>query len=213
MKLKKGPSGESFPRLEEGTYMSRIVQIIGLGENLRDDRFPEKGDCDKVLFTVEYPTELIDINGENKPRFQSKSENMFLTDRANLVKIIKAADPSFDVDKMGDDEEFDFNTLLSKPVMTTIGSTKSDKPKITAFTSVVKGLTVPDQISDSVLFDFYEPDLDVFNSLMDWVQKEIKSATNYEGSELQRLLGEDTGNEGGAAGADMGEDVPFSCMV
>jgi len=206
MKLKKGSSGESFPRIEDGTYLSRIVQIVGLGQHMRDDRYPDKGTCDKVLITCEYPTELIEVNGEEVPRFQSKSENMFLTEKANLVKIIKAAIPGFDIEAMGYDDEFDFNQLLGKPLMTTIGSTKTGKPKITAFTSVMKGVKCPPQMTDSVLFDFYEPDLEVFNRLMEWVQKEIQSAENYSGSELELLLGERDGD----TDTDIDEsDVPF----
>ena len=148
MKLKKGPSGEKFPRIEEGNYMSRIVQIIGLGVHMRDDRSPEKGTCEKLLITCEYPTEMIEINGEQVPRFQSKQENVFMNEKANLPKIIKAAIPSFDLDKM-DDEGFDVNELLGKGCMTVIGSTASDKPKITAFTPSMKGFDCPPQISES----------------------------------------------------------------
>jgi len=203
MKLKKGPSGEKFPRIEDGTYLSRIVQIIGLGSHERDDRYPEKGTCDKVLITCEYPTEMITINGEDLPRFQSKQENMFLTDKANLVKIIKAAIPEFDLEA---EDDFDFYTLLGKSPMTTIGSTSTGNPKIVSFTPEMKGMPCPPQISESIMFDFYEPDLDTFNGLMQWVQDLIKEADNYPGSALQELV---ENRAKASAGMEPDSEVPF----
>lgn len=209
MKLKKGPSKEKFPRIEDGNYMSRIVQLVGLGEHLKDDRSPEKGTCGKMLITVEYPTEMITINDEEKPRLQSKTENMFLTEKANLLKIIKAGIPSFNLD---DIEEFDFNELLGKPCMTVIGSTATGNPKITAFTPPMKGFEVPPQISESVMFDFDEPDLEIFNGLRGWVQDTIKAAEDYPGSILEGMIN-GTGSSPSGSGADMGDDVPFACMI
>jgi hypothetical protein len=184
MKLKKGGSGEKFPRLEEGTYPSRIVQVVGLGEHVKNDMFSEDEMCDKILITCEYPTELITIDGEEKPRFQSKEVNLIGGEKANLTKIILACDPKADLD-----DDYEMSELIGKTCLTEIGSTSGDRAKITAWSKPMKGMKVDACMSETMFFDFYEPDVDVFNQLMGWVQDKIKEANNFEGSDLQLALG------------------------
>lgn len=204
MKISKG--GNSGPRLEEGTYMARLVHVIGLGEHEQNSQYPEKGDCDKILFTVELPTETMEINGEEKVRLQSKQENMFLTEKANLVKLIKAADPKFNYEKS---DGYEMEQLVGKPLMVTIGSTSGDRAKITQFAGIMKGLAVPPQVSDSIFFDFYEPDKGEWDKMMSWVQDTIKKATNFEGSAVEAMLEGKEAPSSGPSSSDMGDDIPF----
>lgn len=200
MKIKAN-AGKDFGRLEEGSYVSRVVQIVGLGEHLRDDRYPEKGDCDKLLITCEYPTELIEIKGEMKPRFQSKQENMFLTDRSNLYKIILSVNPKFNIKEA---DEFDLNDILGQPCMTTIGTTSQGNAKITGWSPLMKGLDVPECMSELVMFDFYEPVKEEYDKLANWAKDDIKKASNYEGSEVEKLAVEE-----GSGEVTKGDSDPF----
>jgi len=57
------------------------------------------------------------------------------------------------------------------------------------------------------VFVLDEPDLEVFNSLPDWLQDKLKSNLEYQGSKLQALLSGDTAEPvPDAADADVGED-------
>lgn len=190
MKVTAGGGSKDYGRIDEGTYASRIVQVVGLGKHPRDSRYPDTGECDKVLYTVEFPTETISIDGEDKPRIQSKTENMFLNDRSNLYKLIKAADPKADLSK-----EYDLENLLGKPLMTTIGSTNTNKPKIMSHSPMVKGLPIEDQINDSVLYDFYQHDESIFDKLMDWIKDNITDAINYEGDHTPEVKDDEDDQE------------------
>lgn len=205
MKLKKGGNSD-FPRLEEGTYPSRVVQIVGLGSHLKNEMYSKTDECGKVLLTFEYPTELLEISGDKVPRFQSVTMNIIGGDRATLTKVIMACDPDT-YNNLDDDEDYELSNLLGKPCITEIGSTSGDKAKIVGFMKPMKGMKVPKLMSELVYFDFYEPDVGVYNELMEWVQKSICKALDFEGSDLERQL------NGGVAPTQVEEEedsqVPF----
>ena len=179
--------GGKVERIGECTVMGRVVSVVTLGEHQYHSKFPEKGDCDKVLLTVELPTETVEVDGKDVPRLLSKTENVFLNSKSNLYKIIQACDPTADLDS-----GYDISELVGKTCMITVGSTNTGKDKITSFAPAMKGLSVPEQVAKSVLFDFYTPDKDLFEGMMDWVKAELQDANNYVGSELEKMVTGDT---------------------
>ena len=193
----KAGGGKSVERIGEGTFMARIVSLIMLGEHQYHSQYPEKGNCDKLLITVELPTETVEVDGKELPRLLSKTENIFLNEKSNLYKIVQACDPSADVAS-----GYDLSALVGKACMITIGSTNTGKDKITLFGGMMKGMDVPAQVAPSILFDFYAPDKDTFEGMMDWQKSELQDAENYSGSELEKLVTgvEDTPDD---------DDVPF----
>jgi hypothetical protein len=48
---------------------------------------------------------------------------------------------------------------------------------------------VPPLVNPPKVFDLDEPDMDVFGSIPEWIQKKIKGNLNFQGSVLQRNLG------------------------
>lgn len=190
--------GKSVERIGEGTFMARVVSLVTLGEHQYHSKYPEKGDCDKLLITVELPSETVDVDGVDVPRLLSKTENVFLNEKSNLYKIVQACDPSTDISN-----GYDLSGLIGKECMVTIGTTSGGKDKITQWAGIMKGLTVPEQVAKSVLFDFYSPDQEIFNDMMDWVKEELQSANNFSGSELEKMVTGDTSTP------DAEEDLPF----
>lgn len=72
-----GGKKTDFGRVEDGTHMARVVQIIDLGMQQQTDwKTGEARTWDdgkpmikpEVFITFEFPTERIDIDGESKPR-------------------------------------------------------------------------------------------------------------------------------------------------
>jgi hypothetical protein len=51
----------------------------------------------------------------------------------------------------------------------------------------------PELKNPSLVWDFYEPDIEVFNNFPDWIKDKIKGAVDYSGSALEKAL------EGGVA--------------
>ncbi len=48
----------------------------------------------------------------------------------------------------------------------------------------------PALLNPSKLFDFYNPDMEVFNKLPQWLQDKMKNAVDFGGSALEEALGE-----------------------
>jgi len=201
MKISAGGSGKVDP-IGAGTVMARVLSVITLGEHQVHSQYPEKGSCDKVLLTVELPTETMKVDGEDMPRLLSQELNLYLNEKANLYKVISALDTGADLSS-----GYDLSDLVGKACMVTIGATVTGKDKIVGWTATMKGLDVPELANDSILFDFYDPNQEVYDKLMEWVKGELKDATNFSGSPLEKMLGDDT--EGSAEAEEGGEELPF----
>lgn len=190
MKFKKG-SGKKAPRIGEGTYVARLVQLIGMGEHERDDRYPEKGTCNKVLFTFELPTETIEIEGKEKPRFLSKEENLFYTEKSNLYKMMQVLDPDGSKTKNGDNP----GGVLGSECMLEVGTTAGGKDKITGLMKLMKGVPVPETDTELLYYDPDSHDANVFSKLPTWIKDRIGKSNKQNETPPPVVVG--------------GDDVPF----
>jgi hypothetical protein len=170
------PSG-NYPKAErvaEGTYPARLVQLISLGVQ-ESEWQGEKKTAAKVMLTFELPTETININGEEQPKWLSKQFNLSLHEKSSLTPVVKALDPSGQCQ--------DLTQLLGKPCMVQVGSTSTGNAKITSIVAPMKGMPVAEIYNPAkmIAFDFDEPDMDVFATFPQFIQEMIKSAINYNG--------------------------------
>jgi hypothetical protein len=147
----------------------------------------------KVFVTFELPTETIEIEGEDRPRWQSKEYN--ITNSGALIKMVKALNP--EASKISD--------IAGSPCMISIGSTESGNAKIASVSPMMKGLEVAELANDPVVFDMDNPDLEVFNKLPEFLRNKIKAAKNFEGSAIEKLLENSTAATPEPAG-DKAED-------
>ena len=167
----------SFPKAEriaEGTYPARLVQIISLGVQETEWQGQTKT-APKVMLTFELPTETININGEDQPRWISKEFNLSLHEKSSLTPVVKALDPKGECQDLTD--------LLGKPCMVQVGSTASNNAKITNIVAPMKGMPVAPIYNEAkmVAFDFDSPDLELFATFPQFMQDKIKEAVNYNG--------------------------------
>jgi hypothetical protein len=218
-----GPK-KDYGRVADDNYPARIVQCIDLGRQhvefwkdnkplyyiLDDEGKPIKGENNKstevsdipviqpkVWITFEFPTETIEIDGEDRPRWYSKEYTVSAHEKAALMALIKAANP--DAERISD--------LLGCPVMVEIGSTSSGKAKVVGTSKVPKMITVPKLGNDVAKFDLDKPDLDVYNSLPAFLKEKIKSGVDFEKTKLYTMLqGE---KEDIPFGEGEEEDAPF----
>lgn len=171
------PKGRDFGRLEDGPHLARIVSVIDLGlQEQTDWKTKEKTDPKKiVMITYETPDEMItyEKDGEEvtKPRWISKDYTLSLHEKSALTGLIKALKP--DLESL---EEF-----LNLPCMITVGSTATGNAKITNVAKPMKGAVVGELQNDTFHFDFSHPDMELFNGLLEWQQKKIKDALDYNG--------------------------------
>lgn len=167
-----------YGRIDEGTYPARVVQIIDIGLQVEDYKGEVK-EKNKVFVTFEFPTETITIDDEEKPRWLSKEFVVSFHEKSALTALINAVPKELEY----------LSDLIGEAVMVGVGTTSSGKAKVTSVAKLMKGVNIPGLQNKSVAFDFDEPDMDVFHSLPEFLQTKIKEAKNFEGSEVERLLG------------------------
>lgn len=171
----------SIPRLEEGTYLARIVQVIDLGtQEIEDFKTGKKtGERGKVHITWEFPTETVEINGEEKPRWYGRTYTLSFNEMSALYKLLNNL-KLLKVENLSE--------IINTPCMVTIGSTANGNAKIETVAGVPKGMEVPELVNNSTFFDFDDPSKEAWNSLPNFLQEEIKKSVDYPGSVVQELV-------------------------
>jgi hypothetical protein len=64
--------------------------------------------------------------------------------------------------------------------MVSIGSTNTNKPKITNVAALMKGMTVPELQNPTLFFDLDGDDTATFESLPDWMKKRIQEGVDFD---------------------------------
>lgn len=183
--------------LEPGTYPARLVQVLLLGtQPQRPYKGEEKPPKLEIMLTYELLDEFLkDENGEDiddKPRWLSETLpfNNLESELAKSTKRYFALDP--DVNHGGD-----WARLVGTPCMVTViveeGKGKNagrSFENISAVSSMrpKEAQKAPELVNAPRVFDFFDPDIEVFNALPDWLKDKIKGAVDFGGSELERLL-------------------------
>lgn len=191
------------PLLDADNYPARLVQVIDLG--VQQNFFDKEKVNHEVMLTYELTTEFcLDENDEpveDKPRWLSEvvnlinlPEGMGVSDiyndqyrgKSKMVLRSRAFDPKGKF-------EFDFSQMLGMPcAVTVVQKKKKDgtlRNDIGGVTSPMKGLQIADLINEPKCFILDEPDMEIFKSLPEWLQENIKKNLNYRGSALEKLLG------------------------
>lgn len=199
-KSKDLPSASNTKRpdpMEPGSYPARLVQLIGLGvQPQRAYKGEEKPPRLSIRTTYEFLDEFMkDEEGEDildKPRWLSE-ELPFMSLKADMAKSTKryyALDPEERADG-------DWAKLVGLPCMVTIVNETDKRPgndtvydKIAAVSAMrpKEAAKAPELVNPPLIWDFYDPDIEVFNGFPDWIKDKIKGAVDYDGSALQKAL-------------------------
>ena len=182
------------PEIEADVYPARLVQLIDLGlQPQRAYQGKEKPPANEIMFTHELvDIFMVDADGKEdlkKPRWISETLPFFgiQADMAKSTKRYLALDPT---------QEWggDLTKMLDVPCnLTLVINAKGDKRyenigNIAPMNSK-KSAACPELVNPTRVFDFDEPNLEVFNSLPDWIKKKITEALNFKGGKLEALLG------------------------
>jgi hypothetical protein len=177
---------KDYGRVEDGTYPARIVQLVMLGEQLQTDwktgeaLTTKNGDLDyrpEIWVTFEFPTERVKYEDDegvevDRPRWTSIRYTFSFGEKANFKKLINAVAPNAEV----------LDDLIGAAGIVTVGSTSGGKAKITGVTSPMKGMTIPELENEPIVYDLDEPDEEVFDSLPDFLQENIRNRRREEDS-------------------------------
>jgi len=211
---KNATGGPPIEPLEAGTYPARLLQVLDLGlQEQRPYMGEEKPPAYEINVTYELCDEFLkDEDGnddEEKPRVVSERFKLYPlnSDRAISTKRYLAIDPEVNHDS-------DWFALLGMPVNVSIvqnpgkGANAGKVYNNVESTSVMRAKDAeryPEMVNGAKTFLLDEPDMEVFDSLPDFMKKIITSNLEFEGSELQRLL-ENSPNKGEEPAPNKSED-------
>lgn len=184
--------------LETGAYPARLVQLLNLGiQPQRPFKGEEKAPVLELSVTYELLDEFMpDADGnpdEEKPRWFSETFpfHSLKADRATSTKRYIALDQNMEHDG-------DWLALLGKPCMVNLGvytvksgpNTGQERQKILSVSAMrpKEAAKAPELVNEPRIFDFYNPDMEAYDKLPDWIQKKLTEAVDFPGSALEEAL-------------------------
>jgi len=185
--------GKDFGRVEDGAYPVRVVQLLDFGNQYATDyktgeikKYDDGNEIiqHKIWINFEFPTETIEIDGENKPRWLGKEFTLSSHEKSALFSLLKAADPKGVATNNGRNPV----GLLGLPVMVTVGSTSGGKAKIASVSAVPKGMQVEALQNKEVFFDLDSDDVETFETLPDWMKKRIQEGVDFDSTKFYQAV-------------------------
>lgn len=189
-----GNGGDRPDPLEPGAYPCRLVQVITLGtQKQRPYQGQDKPPALEVMLTYEFLDEFLkDEDGndiEDKPRWLSETIPLhnLAADKAKSTKRYYALDPN-------DEHDGDWSQLLGKPCIVNVINREGQGKNAGRIYENISDISAmrpkeaakaADLVNPTKVFDFYEPDLSVYNTLPEWLQGKMKEAVDFEGSALE----------------------------
>jgi len=179
--------------IEAGVYPARLVQLIDLGlQAQKAYQGKDKAPAQEIMLTYELVDEFMkDEEGNDipdKPRWISETLPFYgmFADKAKSTQRYNAFDPK-------NEYEGDFSKAVGSAInIAVVNNSVGDK----IYDNIGNASTMrprdaqqcPDLVNPAKVFDLDNPDMEVFNSLPEWVRKKIQGNLNYAGSTLQQLL-------------------------
>lgn len=182
----KKKSGASVPPMEAGTYPAVCVCVVDLGNQY--DKFNKKY-AGKLLLTWEIPSQRVQVDGEDKPRWLSRDFTNSLHEKSGLHKLLVSwrGRPFTEAELTPDEDGFvqfsALDMLGECCLLQVIVEERDDGTKRNKITSVIglpAGMEAPKPENPLVAFDMDNWDDAIFSSLPDWVQGRIKKSTEYQ---------------------------------
>jgi hypothetical protein len=180
----KESGGKQFPIPDEGIVPGRLARVIEIGEHETG-----YGVKDQVFLHFNLPTRLIDDEDSDfhGKQFMVRTAPLrnSTSEKAALYKYRSVLKPN----------TTDYNELLGKACFLTLTHNEVEKEgntrtycNITNVSGVPEGMEVGMGDTDTFYFDFDSPDADLWEELGEWTQDKIKSALNYPGSEVEKMV-------------------------
>lgn len=167
-----------IPPMEPGTYMGICIGVVDIGEQNSTFNNTSKY-SDKILFVFEFPSEMIEVEGEMKPRQLSKEYTRSVDDRSSLKALISAwTGKSYTKEEL---LEFDVFDCIGQACMVTVGlSSNGLYANISNVVQFPKGFPAPSTETQYYKFDMDDWKDEVFAELPEWIQNKIKKSTQYQ---------------------------------
>ena len=179
-----GGKKKNFGRIDDGTFVARVAQLIDLG--VQEDEYEgERKVAHKIFINFEFPTEMMEIEGEQKPRWVGKEFAVSLHEKATLTKLVQSADPEGKLTAKGRN----LKGLMGLPLMVTIATTKSGNAKVASMARLMKGLAVDELKSEPLFFDMDGATKEEYEALPNWIKDKIVAGLDFKDTQLAKVIG------------------------
>jgi hypothetical protein len=178
MSLVATNTGKTFTPAPAGTHVSICVQVIDLGTQTskfyKVEKGPKKGEpqqAHKVLIGWELCNEN---NDDGEPFLLWKRYTLSLNEKATLRLHLESwRGKKFTAEEL---EGFHLKNIVGKPCMLNVVHTETDGntyANVSGVVAVPKGMEVPSQFHEAVVFDIEEWDQGTFDSFNDNLKNTI----------------------------------------
>lgn len=189
--IAESTGGSNYEPIEAGTYAARCYSMVYMGtleENFQGQQKLQK----KVRLTFELPTELKVFKEENgeQPCALSKEFTLSMHEKSGLRKFLQNwRGKAFTEDEA---KKFDITVLLGKPCMLSVihkVSTTSGKTyaEIGGVSTLMKGMTIPEQINPTFEFSVLEWNTEKFEKLPQFIKDKILKSVEYQAMSGQAM--------------------------
>lgn len=210
-------NGQPRELIPAGNYVARCYQMIHIGTVEEVIQGTPKI-LNKVRIGWELPTETKVFKEENgeQPRVISKEFTLSMNEKSNLRKVL-ASWRGKDFTE-AEAKSFDITKLIGAPCMLNlIHKPSKDGTKtyeeISSITPMPKGFECPAQVNVTQIWDYDNPDMELFRHLPDFITDKIKKSLEWVAVEASFNQVVDTEAQFNAvqesAPAETPDDLPF----
>jgi len=196
--------------MESGTFQAVCVGVVDIGTHTEEWQ-GKAITRDQLILLFDFPTEMIEINGEQKPRCLSLKLTKSQDEKSNMRKHFTSwRGRWFNEEELAD---FHMSKLLGVPATITVAQKTGNGKTYANISSVGKAMKGMEQkASRKIYFDLMDADTySAVEDLPDWIVKEINSSAEAIATKTVFMKGKaaqqvaQMGNEG----CDEGDDCPF----
>lgn len=171
----------TYKNIEPGTHSARCYGMVSLGT--QPSNIKEYAPSFQVLLMFEFPSEIVEVNGEKKPMATNHFLKAYLgsvkkPSKTNLFLTSWRGRPFTQEELAG----FDISKVVGKPCLLNIvhaergGKIRED---IASISPLPKGMTLPIQFNQSVIYEIEEGRNEKFMALPEWIQKRIELCSEW----------------------------------
>ena len=165
-----------LPPVEPGVYIAVCVGVIDLGEQF-SEKF--KNYRNEVQFVWELSGEMVEVDGEMKPRQLSRTFSVATNKKSNLRGFLGGWNGV-----QYSDEQFSELDLFDQAgracQLNVVLNDTGEYANVDSVIPLPKGMPAPTTDTAPILWNMDEWDDDKFSALPEWVQEKIKKSTQYQ---------------------------------
>jgi len=176
----------SAPPMEAGTYTARCTGVIDLGIQRTTWEGNEKL-TPQLILIFEFPTELIEYDGEQRPRWMSITYSKSIDPKAKLrIHLQSWRGRDFTDEEMRD---FDIAKVLNAPCTIVVSHTERNGntyANISSIGKMMKGVPEPANVNKQFHFDIDDDATwGCFAGLPEWMQTKINGSETFRERGIQ----------------------------